>query len=662
MARFEPLPTDQDEEAKRSNTEVAGQEVSVYPDDSAINRKLLRVLLIVGAVAVVLVFGSAFYVHERRHKDGHDNQKEAHSGQNMLGAAFDLSQLGSVDRSKTTVYGAPLRDWQLDTSREYHLSRYGLWDSNQEPTTREYNFVLSEIVAWPNGVAKNMSVINGKFPGPVIEANVGDRVVVHLFNNGSLPTTMHFHGLAQNGTNFMDGVPGVTQCSIPPGSSYTYNFTLTEWGTYWYHSHYDTQYLEGFAGPVVIHSPEEDRLLDYDEDVVVFLSDYYHDSSFDLLKSYIAPDVENAEPIPDSGLIQGLNKFDCSKVNESGYQCYEDSYFPAFPVIPDKTYRLRVVSAGGFSEFDFSIDNHTLTVIEADGVNVEPLDVTVLRMSNAQRYSVLVKTESGHEDEGFWMRANMNTYCYDGSNPNLDPRGVRAIFSYPGYTLSLQQNGGVPTEDPSTPQQHGIDGSVQCTQLNSSLLVPSIPMAAPDPDQFVHIDASFQIGARQISLAYFNNTSYKPNEVPNLRTILDTNTSALLSDDPTRPSWANEQMVITVPQQQVIDLLINNYDDGGHPFHMHGHKFWILASGKGYFDPAMYNDIDTTNPARRDTVHVDSFGWTLVRFVTDNPGVWIFHCHIVWHVAAGMVMQFSVQPEHLKTQAPPQQWYDLCSV
>jgi FtsP/CotA-like multicopper oxidase with cupredoxin domain len=98
------------------------------------------------------------------------------------------------------------------------------WDFNAPPTTREYNFTLSEIQLSPDGVFRTMIAINGRFPGPLIRANMGDRLIVNVQNNLPNGTAIHWHGLFQNGTNWMDGTSGITQCPIPPsGGRFTYN-------------------------------------------------------------------------------------------------------------------------------------------------------------------------------------------------------------------------------------------------------------------------------------------------------------------------------------------------------------------------------------------------------------------------------------------------------
>lgn len=121
------------------------------------------------------------------------------------------------------------------------------------PTTREYQFNISQAYASPDGFQKLMILVNGQSPGPLIEANVGDTVRVLVHNGlGNMSTSIHWHGIDQKNTTWMDGVSGITQCAIPPGESFTYEFQISDQrGTFWYHAHTTMQYTDGLFGPLV---------------------------------------------------------------------------------------------------------------------------------------------------------------------------------------------------------------------------------------------------------------------------------------------------------------------------------------------------------------------------------------------------------------------------
>ena len=135
-----------------------------------------------------------------------------------------------------------------------------------------------------------MILINNQFPGPLIEANSGDTVRVHVNNMMSnWSTTIHWHGIWQTNSNWADGVAAVTQCGIPPGQTFMYEFnTSGQTGTYWYHSHLSTQYTDGLFGPIVIHSPAE-AVPDVDDERIIFMGDWYHTYSSVLLAEYLNP-------------------------------------------------------------------------------------------------------------------------------------------------------------------------------------------------------------------------------------------------------------------------------------------------------------------------------------------------------------------------------------
>ena len=115
-----------------------------------------------------------------------------------------------------TSFRRPESDYVLDPQ----------WDFDAPPTAREYNWVVQNIEANPDGVFRTMTTINGKFPGELIRCNEGDTIVVNVENRAVNATALHWHGLFQNGTNYMDGTPGATQCPIAPGRSFRYEFTV----------------------------------------------------------------------------------------------------------------------------------------------------------------------------------------------------------------------------------------------------------------------------------------------------------------------------------------------------------------------------------------------------------------------------------------------------
>lgn len=140
----------------------------------------------------------------------------------------------------------------------------------------------------PDGVSMPMILVNGQFPGPTIEANWGDWIEVVVNNALTEGTSIHWHGFLQTGTPYMDGTPGVTQCPIAPGTSFTYRFRAELYGTSWWHGHYSAQYINGLAGPIVIHGPKAISA-QYDIDLgPIMLTDWYAASAYCVKQCRIA--------------------------------------------------------------------------------------------------------------------------------------------------------------------------------------------------------------------------------------------------------------------------------------------------------------------------------------------------------------------------------------
>ncbi|RUS12865.1 Cupredoxin, partial [Endogone sp. FLAS-F59071] len=265
-----------------------------------------------------------------------------------------------------------------------------------------------------------------------------------------------------------------------------------------------------------------------------------------------------------------------------------------------------------------------MTVIEADGVNMQPVQVNRIPIHVAQRYSVIVNASQAVGN--YWIRAVLNTNCFNVNNPALNPT-----------VLGVIQYEGAPAGNPSSTDwstAYGLD----CLDLTLDMLQPYIPQSVPDADVQYVLDISFQtIAASHINLGYINSTSWSP--LMSNPTLFSANQGVSTFD----PS----QFIITLNSTQVVELVLNNLDEGAHPFHFHGHVFWVLGWGAGSYEPGK-TQLNTTNPLRRDTSTIPAFGYTVVRFVNDNPGLWALHCHIEWHVEAGLLVQFNSLPNQIK--------------
>lgn len=553
-------------------------------------------------------------------------------------------------------------DWRLDTANNYTSDLQKWRNDYGEKKERHYYFnVTSLIKVNANGAIRNLTVINGKYPGPLIEANSGDTIFLHVQNElKDDPVSFHLHGLFYPNNTFDDGASSINVCPIPAGGNYTYRIPIgeQEFGTYWYHSHWSTQYADGVYGPVIIHSPIEDaNLTYYDADRVYVGNDYYYEDADTILSTYLTPDNENSEPTPDAGLISGTYS---QSTNYFTPDTANSSYKTATYFDPNSIYRMRLVNVGFFLPFTFSIDEHKLTLIEIEGTLIEPIETDSVDISIGERYSFFMNRTSNLSS--YWVHARFNAFCLAEDNPDF-AKDVMAIVSYdsvyevPKSQQTWQYNGGS-TKCLDFPQN-------QLRTLNQQ--VPMNKNGSTRPDEYVQLDVSFIEGAHQMTYAYFNEYTWNPlsNSSTMHNLLFDQNFSNQAHQSNNQTFTDNQYVLNFDTRGMIVDLIINNYDDGAHPFHLHGYKFWVIASSNsGLFYPSFYEShsdrLDLTNPILRDTVSVAPFGYSILRFVVDNPGVFPFHCHIGWHMEAGLLLQVNaLQSEWSQNQYNPE-WASMC--
>jgi len=237
-----------------------------------------------------------------------------------------------------------------------------------------HDYNITWVTANPDGLFNRPTIgVNGQWPIPTINITKGDRLIVNVHNQlGNDSVSLHWHGIYLANQTYMDGVVGGTQCGIPSGSTGTYNFTVDQPGTYWYHSHVRGQYPDGLRAPLIVHDPESPFTGQYDEEVVLSVSDWYHEQMPNLIKTFISvANPTGAEPVPKSALMN-------------------DSQNVTFAMEAGKTYFFRIVNIGAFAGQYLWMEGHNMTIVEVDGIYTEPTEASMIYVTVAQRYGVLI--------------------------------------------------------------------------------------------------------------------------------------------------------------------------------------------------------------------------------------------------------------------------------
>ncbi|MCJ1336503.1 hypothetical protein MMC09_001779 [Bachmanniomyces sp. S44760] len=512
----------------------------------------------------------------------------------------------------------------------------------QSPVTgviRPYDFTIKRGYIQPDGVNKSVILINGQFPGPTIEANWGDTIQVVVHNKLTAPeegTSLHWHGILQKETPWYDGVPSVQQCPIAPGSSFTYTFKADLYGTSWYHSHYSAQYAGGLLGPMIIHGPKH---VPYDVDLgPIFLTDYYHTEYFNLVEQVMAPN--STGPFKsDNNLINGKMDFNCSNA-PPGVKCTSNAGLAKFQFKTGKTHRLRLINAGAEGIQRFTIDNHTMTVIANDFVPVKPYSTSVVTLGIGQRTDILV-TANAAPNAAVWMRSDLSAACALANQPHA----LAAIY-YPKADTTVK---------PTTTATPYDDSHCGNDPLSSTVpIYPIKPATVPATQET--IDITIGQNASFVTLWKMNNSSFRADyNSPLLLLANQGNTSY-----PYSPEWN----VYNFGSNTSYRLIVQNHVGAAHPMHLHGHNFHVLAEGTGTWNGVVTNP---TNTQRRDvqllqpSLNANTPGYIVLQISADNPGVWPFHCHIAWHVSAGLYVNIMERPSDITERQIPSVLQQTCT-
>ncbi|GES72658.1 multicopper oxidase [Rhizophagus clarus] len=514
-----------------------------------------------------------------------------------------------------------------------------------KPVTRYYHLTLKKVKISPDGFERTVWSVNGQLPGPIIQANKGDRLVINVTNNFDDPASIHWHGMFQHGTNWYDGVPGQTQCPIPNDISFIYKFsTGNQHGTYWYHSHFFAQYVDGLRGGLIIHDKDDPYLKHYDYEYVVTLSDWHHNTTGVLLPLKNTPGYAGASPVPDSPLITGLGRYNCSAA-PPGSKCKSNQPLPVYKVEKNKKYRFRIISTGAEGVFVFSIDQHKLKVIELEGVYVKPTIIKKLLINVGQRYSIIVN--ANQPIGNYFIRGTLDKRCSPMNNATIN---FNSAIDWNG--LGILRYEGAKNTKPNSKEFN--DDFKPCRDLEKKHLTPLESTTKYDGHvtDFFNITVTFGKDKNNRTRAFMNDVSFVPQM--NDPTINKITRYFAPKDLPTE-----QNSLIFDNKDGIVELYLWNNNTAGHPFHMHGHVFAVMFIGeKGELpDESKY---DKKNPIIRDTVTVPGNGYLVIRFISDNPGIWAFHCHIEWHVELGMVMQLVELPSILKNEIIPNDVVALC--
>ncbi|WOK95845.1 laccase-3 [Canna indica] len=528
----------------------------------------------------------------------------------------------------------------------------------------------------------NIITVNGQFPGPTLAVHNGDSLVINVINRAQYNITLHWHGVRQMRTAWADGPEFVTQCPIRPGGSYTYRFTIEDQeGTLWWHAH--SSWLRATVHGALIIYPKHGSSYPFPKphkEFPVILGEWWNEDPVRVVRR--ATRTGAAPNVSDAFMINGQpgDLYKCSNKETT-----------IFPVKVGETNLLRFINAALNNELFISIAGHSMTVVAADAAYTKPFTTSVLMLGPGQTTDVLL---TANQPAGrYYMAAHV--YASAQGVP-FDNTTTTAILDYahPAGCPNAPLKGRSAASPLVFPVLPAFNDTPTATAFSAGIRSPQ-PVKIPGP---VDHHLFFTVGLGLFNCprgqrcggpngtrfgASMNNVSF---QLPSQLSILQAHhlgvPGVFTTDFPAAPpvrfdyTAANVSRALWQPVPgtkvyplkygSVVEVVLqgtNIFAGEEHPMHIHGYHFYVLATGFGNYNPARdaakFNLVD---PPLRNTVGVPVNGWAVIRFVADNPGVWLVHCHLDVHITWGLAMAFLVENGvgELQSLEPPPADLPLC--
>ncbi|WOC78508.1 copper resistance system multicopper oxidase [Stutzerimonas frequens] len=570
------------------------------------------------------------------------------------------------------------------------LWRQPVWalTSPGQPTVlsgTEFDLTIDSMSVDFTGKRRTAMAINGSIPGPLLRWREGDTVTLRVRNRLPHDTSIHWHGILLPAN--MDGVPGFSFAGIAPDGMYEYRFKVKQSGTYWYHSHSGFQEQLGVYGALII-DPKEPEPFSYDRDYVVFLSDWTDESPARVLaKLKKRSDYYNQgrrtlgdfiDDVADNGWTDtvserwawakmNMSPTDLADISGATYtyllngQAPDGNWTGLFQ--PGERIRLRLINGSAMSYFDFRIPGLKLTVVAADGQNVEPVQVDEVRLAVAETLDVIVEPD-GSQDAYTLFAQSMDRSGFargtlavrDGLQapvPEPDPRPELSMedMGHGDHAAHGQAAAPAQSDDPHAghgdmnhgamyqgqmdhaAMGHGTSGSGMQAHPASETDNPLVDMQTMMPvpkldDPGIGLRDN---GRRVLTYADLRSTFADPDGREPTRTI-----ELHLTGHMERFAWSFDGIPfadaepIRLKYGERVRFVLVNDTMMHHPIHLHG--LWSdLEDEHGNFQ------------VRKHTIDMPPGSKRSYRVTADALGRWAYHCHMLMHMDLGMFREVRVE-------------------
>ncbi|KAI7744357.1 hypothetical protein M8C21_013810 [Ambrosia artemisiifolia] len=503
--------------------------------------------------------------------------------------------------------------------------------------THYHDFVIQDTKVTKLCKTQTVMTVNGQLPGPTLEVNNGDSLVINVVNRAK-----------EN----MDLSSLLNAQSDQEAATHT-----GQEGTLWWHAH--SSWVRATVYGALVILPREGESYPFPKpkrDSVVMLGEWWNANPLAVIRE--AMRTGGAPNVSDAYTINGQpgDLYNCSSKDTA-----------IVPIDSGETNLIRVINSALNQQLFFSIANHKLTVVGADASYVKPFTTNVLMLGPGQTTDVLIKADQPPARYYIAARA----YASAQGAP-FDNTTTTAILEYKSAPCPAK---GIVSK-PAMPSLPAFNDTATATAFTTSFRSPKKVEVPTNIDENLFITAGLGInpcpqGAPASSCQAPNRTRFTAS-MNNVSFVLPSNFSVLqahhhgvpgvfTTDFPAKPPVAfdytgNVSRSLWQPTRgtkvyklkygakvQIVLQGTSIFTAENHPIHLHGYDFYILAEGFGNFNPATdTSKFNLVDPPLRNTASLPVNGWTVIRFVADNPGAWIMHCHLDVHIGWGLATVFLV--------------------
>ena len=537
----------------------------------------------------------------------------------------------------------PVPAWAKGASLPHARNGFG------ELSGEEINLSIADHHFMTGGRMGHAFAVNGTVPGPLIRLKQGQDVRLHVTNKLDEDSSIHWHGLLLPFQ--FDGVPGVSFPGIKPGETFTYEFPIRQAGTYWWHSHSGLQEQAGHYGPIIIESAEPDSR--YDRDYVVLLSEFTPIHPHEIMRKlkvgehYFNRTMMTATEGEMSGEMRRMwgemrmNPRDISDVTGSTYTYMINGHGPAdnlqLAFNRGERIRLRIINGSAMTFFNVRIPGVPMTVIEADGQPVDPVEVDEFQIGVAETYDVIVAPQDGSHaivaeamDRSGMCVASLTSH----SGHIATPPPLRETPTLTMVDMGMMDHGAMGHDMSGGGMDHNMRDT---SKLPGDVKVgPGLDMVAPMPMDRMDFPG---LGLDKVPHRVLRYTDLRAARMNPHREV-EREMEIHLTGNMERYMWSFDGKKFTAVTDDPIRfgfdervrVKLVNQTMMAHPIHLHGHFF------------EMVNGADHMHQPLKHTIVVQPGGTATFDLTANEPGDWAFHCHLLYHMHAGMMQVVTVRP------------------